>query len=77
MNDVCIQCAKEMRCIKNGGYVVLTSGGEDFYYRADLYECEGCGHKTAKGIASVRDDNPCPSDPVFVNINTDGNGWER
>ena len=76
MNDFCVQCAKEMRCVKNGGYLVLESYGERFHYRADLFQCDGCGHQTVKGIAKERDMNPCPTDPVFVVV-TDGNGWER
>lgn len=47
---VCVRCAMEMRCAKNGRIVQSEAHGEFGYFHGDEYACPSCDGRVVVGF---------------------------
>lgn len=52
---ICVPCAREMTCAKNGYMVHMKTSAEQPYqiWSGDMYECGGCGHQCVVRFAAT------------------------
>ena len=51
---ICVPCAVEMRCAKNG--LIVADPEPSTYWSGDMYECPGCGARVVTGFGSPFED---------------------